>query len=103
MGRKRVSAQDKVLARLRAMGYSVPEGTTVERTYAGCVQRQEGAWSWRVVFPDLSFPMGSHYPMQELLAYPRWTVGQDADGNWNIDPDETHTSSEGPEGLPEGF
>lgn len=48
-------------------GLAIPDGTEIHRTYAGRLQRQEGAWSWFALDPHGFEVCGSHYPVTTLL------------------------------------
>ncbi len=64
----RPTPSQRLLNRLRAMGLDVPLGSTIRRTYAGHVQRAQGAWSWYVV--DASgrdLFIGGYEPVTTLL------------------------------------
>lgn len=58
----------RLIARLRAMGLDIPEGARVERTYAGRLQRECGAWSW-ALYSATGFELniGSQFSVTRLL------------------------------------
>jgi hypothetical protein len=66
------------------MGVPIEDGIEIRRTYAGAVQRSQGAWSWMVAPRGL---YGSHYPVSSLLAAPRLVVvWSDYTQDWTVDP-----------------
>lgn len=60
----------KLIRRLREMGFNIPEGTTVQRTYAGRHQRSAGAYSWTFQHIDSKYfgvgNIGSMYLIKDL-------------------------------------
>jgi len=70
-------------------GLPIPAGTTIQRTYAGRLQRQTGAWSWFAISPDGFEVCGSHYPVTTLLWAKEIEVGIDRyTGFISVDPIE---------------
>jgi len=65
-----VTPSDKLMGRLRDMGMSVPDGSTLHRTHAGQLQRRTGAWSWSILDPAGRELCGSYSPVTELLRGP---------------------------------
>jgi hypothetical protein len=78
-----------MLAALRERGLSIPEGSTIRRTYAGRIQRAEGAWSWHVLEPPGSRPewlgIGSQFPLSELFRR-GFELDRDPYGQVHLDP-----------------
>lgn len=91
-GRSTPSA--RLLARLRAMGLTIPEGYCIGRTYAGAWQRRDGAWSWSTQPPrgddGIGVPyVGSQFPVGTLLSADRLIAVHrygDWDGDWHVLP-----------------
>jgi hypothetical protein len=86
------SVRFALLDRLHDEGI-LPEECDAEigRTYAGSVQRVQGAWSWMVMWGPpgglLTRSAGSQYTMTECLRAPRWVTFEHHHGDINIDPD----------------
>lgn len=84
----------RLLARLRAMGLTIPEGYCIGRTYAGAVQRRDGAWSWSTQPPrgddGIGVPdVGSQFPVGTLLSAERLIAVHrhgDWSGAWHVLP-----------------
>lgn len=73
----RPSTRARLLARLRAMGLDLPEGTALLRTHAQRADRAAGAWSWYALGPGgYEVGLGSQHPMRELLAAVRLVAGR---------------------------
>jgi hypothetical protein len=59
---------DRLVDRLRKMGYDLPEGLVLHRTNAGYWQRAQGAWSWYATHPISRHEvLASHYRVRELV------------------------------------
>lgn len=74
------------MKRLREMGVDLPEGTRLQRSYAGHWQRIEGAWSWFAIDPEWSVNLGSQWPMSHLLKAPYLMVTGDKLIGMSVDP-----------------
>lgn len=92
-----MTTESQLIARLRdECGLPLPEGTRLERTRAGRIQRSQGAWSWFAVFPDghqvnwkgRGLQLGSHSAMTVLLSAARLVVSETDWGDTEIDPAE---------------
>lgn len=85
-----MTSTERLLVRLREMGLDqeLPDGTVIRRTYAGRVQRAQGAWSWFAV-PESFVPgltdVGSQVPVTELLRARRLVASMES-GSWAVDP-----------------
>lgn len=82
---------ERMRARLTAEGLSLPDDAHLRRTYAGAVQRREGAWSWcagPLLFP-CGTTVGSHYPMTVLLGCDHLKLGRtsSSSGDTHVDPE----------------
>lgn len=65
---------ERLTARLIEMGY-IDETAKFERTRAGRLQREEGAWSWYIYSPRHTFmPIGSQSPVSSILKCPNWQI-----------------------------
>ena len=84
----RPTPSERLMERLRARGYAVPEDAIVERTYAGHWQRSQGSWSWRLTWPAHYrhvpdawrgvVSLGSQYPVTDLVTCQNWDIdGED--------------------------
>jgi hypothetical protein len=81
---------ERLLARLREAGMDLPEGVTIQRTYAGREQRNAGAWSWALLGPNgEDLKAGSQWPVGDLLRH-----GFDVSGPGHRD-DDTHIDKKG--------
>lgn len=60
-------SSERMLSALRERGLDVPEGSVIQRTYAGRHQRAEGSWTWFVLTPAGDGVIGSQWPLAELL------------------------------------
>jgi hypothetical protein len=87
-----MTASERLLARLRAMGVDLPEDATICRTYAGRHQRAAGAWTWyawSATRGNLG-GIGSHSTVNELVRAPvisatrAYGIGEDL----HVDPCE---------------
>ncbi len=80
---------ERMLALLRERGLDIPEGSEIRRTYAGRVQRAEGAWSWFVWHPEQALvswtDVGSQFPLGTLLAG-EFELDRDRYGMIHVDP-----------------
>lgn len=90
-----MTTESQLIARLRGeCRLPLPEGTRLERTRAGRIQRSQGAWSWFAVFPcgqrvtwkGRGLQLGSHSPMTVLLNAARLVVSDTDWGDTEIDP-----------------
>ncbi len=80
----------RLISKLRDMGYPIPENAEIERTYAGRHQRAQGAnvWLLPVFYNDgtlNSHIFGSQWPITELLKR-GFTVDENKFGDYHIDP-----------------
>jgi hypothetical protein len=71
---------ERLIARLRTEhGIDLPDGTRVQRTYAGYWQKAGGAWAWLLVDTEgrmLRPSIGSPWPVTRLLRSKVWTLYQ---------------------------
>ena len=68
-----MTPSQKLLTRLRNLGLTIPEGSTVARTRAGSSARDAGAWSWYLAeaggapATNGGNGLGSQWPITDLL------------------------------------
>lgn len=110
----RPTPTERLVERLRARGYAVPDDAIVERTYAGHWQRSQGSWSWRLTYdpwprdargqrraqPTPSpfeavwrgmVDLGSQYPVSELLTCQAWDIDGEDPHEQAYSPDKSIT------------
>lgn len=90
-----MTPSERLMARLRAMGVDIPEGSTLQRTYAGYWQRKGGAWSWFLLSPDGRDFLGSYFPVKTLLRTRlNVTQGHRHEGTFSVFPWKESTARE---------
>ena len=86
-----MTPSEKIIDRLRVLGFAVPEGTEVRRTYAGLHQRRDGAWSWFLEYPE-PVPglrdIGSVWPLRDLLRWRLMVTRSDVRTSLDVDKRE---------------
>ncbi|SRR5216683_1167076 len=83
------SVHDRLLARLRAAGLHLPDGTVLLTLHTGRIQRSQGAWSWAAQGPGgraLPVPVGSQWPMHSLISHEWLIITRSASGDLHVDP-----------------
>ena len=69
------------------MGFTIPEGSAVVRTYVPRSERLTGAWAWSLMDEHgLNLGIGSPYPVTELLKGPIFAQVNSQDRTWTIRP-----------------
>lgn len=73
---------DRMIQRLRDMGFSLSEEATIVRTYAGHWQKSSGAWAWVVQDPGGAWSecLGGQDTLTNLIKCPNlntWSDGYD--------------------------
>lgn len=82
-----MTVNEKLLARLRAVGLKLPPDTEIRQTYAGAVQRKQDAWSWFAYCPsDAQIDVGSHWQVSELVRHQWLLVLRSETGALEVDP-----------------
>jgi hypothetical protein len=87
-----MSKFERLMVRIRPMveeiGRRVPDGLVLRRTYAGRVQRAQGAFSWWAETEDGREAIGSCDSITALLKAPRISVSEP--DHWMPGPLELH-------------
>ncbi len=81
-----MSAGDRMIERLRALGLELPQDARIVPTYAGRHQRNAGAWVWTINSTRGWVRVGSQFPLRELRG-PITLSGPDRFGDHFVDPD----------------
>lgn len=84
---------ERLVERMRIAGANIPPDYEFHRSYAGRVQRQNGAWSWWIGSPSLGlgsrYEIGSQYSVTQLLKARRLVCSRYFSGHgMDVDPDE---------------
>ncbi|MER6606007.1 hypothetical protein ABT282_08825 [Streptomyces sp. NPDC000927] len=80
--------QQRLLAKLREAGVTVPDGTRLAPTRASRSQRNLGAWSWAALLEDgRELRLGSRENMTELVRAERLYLHTDWGGDVNVASD----------------
>lgn len=77
-----MTIQQRLLARKRAEGVDLPDGTVLKRVHASLSNRRNGAWSWCAMSSNgADLHVGSQYSMAQCLHAPKLLISK----VWNCD------------------